>query len=416
MDWPLMTLQGRNWSCWFGATCVVVAVFGVASPARAQVVTGHVRSSESGTPIPMALVTLVDDEGVEWRRVLTEASGRFSVPAPSERQWTVVVEALGFETYRDTVSAGDWEAGPLDLLLAPRPIGLPGLEVGVKRRCGERSGAPGVIDAWSYARGLFSSYFEPTQARQYRLRYELTVARVLPREGGYKQDPIVESVDTAWLTESIPVQDRDAAELAEDGFIVPVVPGLDMTYDYAYYLPDPGVLLSSEFLETHCFFLRPESDGGDWIGLGFEPDRVSDLEYDVEGTLWMPTRAGGFPRIEFRHTHYPRESELWFYGGPRQAANWGFQLDALGDRVGGSMSLSLVPDIGWVVHELELRVPYVRRHQAPVAGSDFRPYLRRGENIRNLEGCCGLTFPAHWYLHHVELRRFVLLSAQTGGG
>ena len=56
--------------------------------------------------------------------------------------------------------------------------------------------------------------------------------------------------------------------------------------DLQYSAPDARVLLSDEFLDTHCFRIAEAQNGDGRIGLAFEPLEDSPLR-DIEGVLWI---------------------------------------------------------------------------------------------------------------------------------
>ena len=54
-----------------------------------------------------------------------------------------------------------------------------------------------------------------------------------------------------------------------------------------YWAPDAAVLLSDEFLDTHCFHVtRNERRAPGLIGLAFQPVRGRNLHHDAIDPVW----------------------------------------------------------------------------------------------------------------------------------
>lgn len=116
------------------AAAVLLVVAGVlTSPAHAQAVSGRTVDEAREGPVAGALVRLLDREGRERARAVTDADGRFLIEPPEPGAYYLEGTSLG---YRRTLTPllGFTDAPgtvALDLMLTPEPIGLEGLTVDV---------------------------------------------------------------------------------------------------------------------------------------------------------------------------------------------------------------------------------------------------------------------------------------------
>jgi hypothetical protein len=108
------------------------------------------------------------------------------------------------------------------------------------------------------------------------------------------------------------------------------------------------VLLSDDFLASHCFSAVPPRDGR--VGLRFRP-LVERRVPDVLGTLWLDEETGALLSAEFSYTADP------LGGNPAQ--------------LGGSLRFEQLPSGHWITREWQLRTPRMSRPNA--AGGRFRP-------------------------------------------
>jgi hypothetical protein len=68
-----------------------------------------------------------------------------------------------------------------------------------------------------------------------------------------------------------------------------------------YYAPDAEVLLSDEFLDTHCFRLAEGSDRPDVVGLEFEPLERRGAVPDIGGTLWLDRETAELRWLDYTY-------------------------------------------------------------------------------------------------------------------
>jgi hypothetical protein len=146
----------------------------------------------------------------------------------------------------------------------------------------------------------------------------LVVREEESRRDGYMRVPF-ESLPTTELLESGFLQ-RDGAELV-------------------YYAPDANVLLSDEFLDTHCFRLSARDEVNSVIGLGFEPLGTRGRVVDIAGTLWMDDGTAELRWLEYSYTNM--DSDF----GSTQAS--------------GRVEFQRMPSGTWIVPEWWIQMPII---------------------------------------------------------
>lgn len=111
---------------------------GAASPASAQTILGRVLDQLSEQPVEGVIVSLVARTGVERARALSDSEGRFVLTPPEAGEYLLVTDRFGYlETRSPLLSLTTEGEAPLDLMVAPEPIGLEGLEISVEERASE---------------------------------------------------------------------------------------------------------------------------------------------------------------------------------------------------------------------------------------------------------------------------------------
>ena len=74
---------------------------------------------------------------------------------------------------------------------------------------------------------------------------------------------------------------------------------------HTYYAPDAEVLLSDQFIQTHCFSVVRETEKHEGhVGLSFVPIESGRL-VDVEGALWLDETSGELRTVEYRYAGLP---------------------------------------------------------------------------------------------------------------
>ncbi len=309
--------------------------------AAAQAVRGELVEGASGRPVAGALVVLLDGAGKQVGGGFADADGGFLVQAPGPGSYTLRAERVGFAAVRSPalrLAAG--QTVTHDLEMGSEAVRLEGLVVrGEKRRCAALPDAGEQTAAlWEEARKALGATAWTQARRSFRFTLQQHV-RMLDASSLQ-----VQSEQSRRMTgfAGSPFESVPAERLVREGFTRQEG---DST---VYYAPDAGVLLSDEFLDSHCFRVQ-EGEGAarGLVGLGFEPVRGRGLP-DVRGVLWLDPATA-----ELRHLEYT-------YTG----------LDLLGPsgRLGGRVEFERLPSGEWIVPRWRILMPVVGTDTLSVAG------------------------------------------------
>ena len=319
-----------------------------AREANAQVIRGVVVDSASQQPLTAAIVSLADSADRTLQRLLADGSGefRFSVPRPG--RYTVRAERLGMRTA--TVEQIDVVADQtvsLRITLAHLPIALEALQASGDRRC-ELSRDLGLetLGVWEEARKALNSADYTSSAGVYVHDLGKYVRELEP--GSLK---ILSETHTFWSTmKERPIESRPVEVLLDGGWVVRESGG------NRYFGPDAHVLLSDEFLDTHCMQLRPRDESNPrLVGLEFRPVRIQSRRTLIQGVLWLSRETGGLEWLEFSYLNLP---------GLAEAVN--------SDQIGGRVDFQSLPDGTWIVSKWYIRMPRVVEEVGRVLGIGLR--------------------------------------------
>jgi carboxypeptidase family protein len=328
----------------FAIACIAAA------GARAQTVHGLFRDSVSRTPLRGAFVTLVDAQGTERVRTITNQAGEFVLSAPTPGTYRIRSKRIGFHPYVSqalTLGAGETISYDADVL--PIPVPLEQVVVAGDRQCDIEGGAS-VTALWEEVREALAAVRWTRSAPGYWY-----VLRQFEREVFGSGSP--GGLDSVWQNAGfyqVPFTSVPAEQLAANGFVVQDESG------WIYYAPEAEALLSEPFLRTHCFeskLGRGETAG--LMGLMFSPARGRKLP-DVTGTLWVDRQTGELRHLEFKYVQLP---------------------SGLADpRAGGRVAFMRVPTGAWIVHEWVIRMPIAEEAAASASGiPDFKSVRRLRE-------------------------------------
>jgi hypothetical protein len=326
-----------------------LALLTLSFPAAAQTVLIRVMDGDASRPMFGALAYLVGSDGQTAKNALTDERGRALFIGIAPGAYRVRAEMIGMataETALFDVAVGTTISQ--ELRLESSAIQLEGLAVELEAgRCRVRPGGEGLVvsEVWEEARKALSAASFTDQRGSYRyetIRYDRQIDRnsgvILSEEQrrreGYMRTPF----------ESLP-----AEELVTEGFVRPD------GRDFLYYAPDATVLLSDEFLDTHCFKMADSNDESGLIGLGFEPTGENRRVPDIQGTMWLDPVTAELRFLEYRYTY--------------------LTPDMTAPEVGGRVDFQRMPDGTWIVPEWWIRMPILTTQ----TGFDGRPraYIAR---------------------------------------
>jgi Carboxypeptidase regulatory-like domain len=302
----------------------------------AQSIVGRVLERGGGGPVAGAMVRLaLPGGGATARSWLTATDGRFQLDAPNGGAFDILVERIGFQTTTlRGIEVADNGIVSVDVVVEAEAVQLEGLEVeaeGGRCRLDESGGATQLL--WDEARKALAaaSWTESSV----NLRFEVSVwdRQISPRTSQI----LFEERNQRETVGANSVQSLPPEDLARDGYV-----RTNPSYAF-YYAPDARVLLSDEFLATHCFHTVEAEDGGSVrLGLGFTPLKGRDVP-DVKGVIWVDEVSGRLDRVEFQYE--------------------GLSIPGA-DRARGEVRWAELADGRWIVRDWFIQVPMARGTRA----------------------------------------------------
>ncbi len=298
---------------------------------EAQTIRGQVIDSLSGRTVGAGFVVLLDEDGREMFRALSDATGRFAIQA-AEGVYRLRSERIGYRAWVSppfTLRPG--ETLERDIVIATIPTQLSAIRVTGSDRCRQSaSDAENTATVWEEARKALAAATWTLDRELFR--YALTMYdRDLDRLGrrvGREQYRRSEGFTRVPFRSS-----RTAYELAAQGYILEHEDG-----SWTYEAPDANVLLSDAFLGTHCLSVVRTRDDDTRIGVAFEPID-GDGRADIRGTLWLDEASAELRRLEYEYTELP-------YGVRSR-------------QVGGDIEFMRVTSGAWVIRRWEIRMPKI---------------------------------------------------------
>ncbi len=278
---------------------VLLAAIAAPPVLAAQTVTGTVTASD-GSSVPGAIVVLLRENGSTAATVLADDRGRFRLGAPGPGRYRLRVDRGAFaSTVGEFFAAAPGMTIQQRLILREETRRIADVVVSGKARCVVRpDSAAALLDVWEEARKALTSIALTEQARQLPMTLALIERTYAPDGRTLTGQQVSEKKG---LTRR-PFAAPPAAQLARTGYV-------EREGDYwTFHAPDAQVILSDEFLGSHCFRLRdPEtkdSSRAGSIGLTFTPARKEKLT-DIEGTLWLDRASGELATLEYKYTRMP---------------------------------------------------------------------------------------------------------------
>lgn len=304
---------------------------GATLPASAQILVVRVTDEAGVRSLQGVLVIVEGRVGERPRRLLSDAQGRVVFPGLTAAVYRVRGERIGLESTEATVEVGREGTSRVELALAETAIAIEGLSVAAEARCETLPEArETVASVWEEARkGLeVARWTTEVGAFEFRTRW---VSRDVDQQTGQVSNL---ETRTSRSFSRTPYVSRPVANLLGEGFIQDQdeVPGGER-----YFAPDAAVLLSDEFLETHCMRVRTRSgDGGALIGLAFEPTGARPVA-DIAGTLWIDPARWALRSLEYGYV--PAVGAVETHGS------------------GGELHFEQLPNGAWIVQEWVIRMP-----------------------------------------------------------
>ena len=351
-----------------------------AGEAGAQVIRGVVVDSAGQQPVAAVLVSLADSSRRNLQRFLADANGAFQFVLPRAGRYSVRAERIGMTTQTTDwidVSAGDTVS--LRIALAHLPIALEGIQASGDRRC-ELSRDLGIatLRVWEEARKVLGTADFTSSAGVYVYDLAKYVRELEP--GSLK---ILSETHNFWSTiTERPIESRPVEVLLDGGWVV------RESGENRYFAPDAHVLLSDEFLDTHCMQLRARDESHPHlVGLGFRPVRIQSRRTQIQGVLWLSRETGGLEWLEFSYLNLP-----------------GLAEEVQSDQIGGRVDFRSLPGGAWIVSKWYIRMPRVIEEVGGILDIDLRrPRLK------------GIVEEGGWVLEVRERETGRIAYAEHGG-
>ena len=320
------------------------------------------------TPVPGALVVLLDGAGRDLARGATSASGGYVLTAPGPGQYRIAVRQIGWQAWISPafeLTAGATRS--LVLRVETEPFTLPTIVVEARRpRCGIRLGDDELVSrllevaqtALSLAQATADDGTISFSSEWYLARYTPTLELLDSASAGVVRL-------ARW-----PIQSALPDTLQRWGFIRTDGPGQAWTdvgsaRGPVYYGLDARALFSDWFLASHCF--RVDEEQGGELRVRFDPSRREDRA-DVAGMVVLDRASLELRRIEFVYVNLPR----WV---PRE-------------RAGGEVRLRRLRSGAWVPYAWRVRAP-VPRLVVGRAQPMIDAWLETGGWVRSVRGPAG---------------------------
>lgn len=314
-----------------------------ADSANAQQVRATVVDEVTQQPLHGAIVVLLGPDAQEHDASLANAAGESILTARAAGVYTVRVQRIGYASTHSEAFHLQPGGSIFELrLAAPRvAISLAAVNVQGEQRCSVRPGeGSATLRLLEEARktlratALTASQLPPELVvRRYERDLEMPSERV-QREQSQKHT----------LRGGRAFVSRPTADLARGGYAR--VEGGKLRL----FAPDVEVLLSDEFLSSHCFKLQAAPRGQlGLLGLGFEPVGGAKTP-DIAGVLWLDRASAELRHAEFSYQRLPAA----FADGDYRA-----RLEFRGISGGG-----------WIVDRWWIRMPLELTRQAHVRFAD----------------------------------------------
>ena len=321
---------------------IVIAATTLGSLTRSAPIGGQslrVQASEevTGRPLAGAIVDVLDAGGRTASQGVLSAAGQRALLLSAPGSYRVRVRRIGYAPYTSLPVTVTGTATVDVALRAPDSrIVLTTIDVRAarSRRCARDAFADPAFGAlWEEVRKALTT----TMLSRDDGALEL-VARAFRRLLNESRTVTEEWVGLPRTTDAArPYLAASAENLARDGYVVARSDGTD------FFAPDEQVLLSDEFLATHCFETARGSDATEGLfGVRFGPAERRGGN-DIAGTLWVDSASAELRYLDFWHE---------FSGIPRQASGE--------DRTGGQVVFERQPSGAWIVSAWRLRMPRMK--------------------------------------------------------
>jgi hypothetical protein len=332
---------------------------------RGQVVELLLRESTNERPVGGAIVRLLEGS-VEVSRGLSDEIGRLSLRVSRKGVYRLKIDRIGYASFfTETFSIGSDEVIQKRIGLPSNIVHLPEIRTISATQC-TSTGVQGTV-----ATALWTEVQKALTANVMTLEQRVPLhVREFVRELDVDATPLREWVELSRVSIQPPFGSLPPAALLKTGFVY------EMADSAVFAAPDAALLLSKEFVLSHCFFPKTGSDGV--AGLGFRPLN-SRRRTDVTGTLWVDQNSSELKWLEYEYTGLPA---------------------GLGaSRLGGRVDFTRTPGGRWIISYWHIRMPRVQTRVVEVQLrskeiTDIVGYTDRGGRVEVAGDTAGVVYRA----------------------
>ncbi|MFQ5703367.1 MAG: carboxypeptidase-like regulatory domain-containing protein [Gemmatimonadales bacterium] len=327
----------------------LLAQFLWVGPLSSQTIHGRLVDEITGGPIAGAFVILLSDSTELNVRTLTSARGEFTLRAPIPGRYRLKSAVIGVKSR--TSQPIDLAAGQtveFDFIIRAVSITLPTVVVRGDKACHiRREASLAAATLWEEAQKAL--YAVEWTEEQGTLRHRLVqYQRLLDPSSLRTQDSLRWS--QSGIYRGSPFRTVPIDELVTSGFIKQTG-----KHEYYYYGPDARILLSEQFANLHCFWVKQRVEAGRMlIGLAFRPVAKRSVP-DIEGVLWLDQESARLQFLEYGYTRVPNRTRS--------------------KHLGGRVEFERLPDGPWIVGKWWIRMPVLGVRQAQFSDFTSEAYL-----------------------------------------
>jgi hypothetical protein len=309
----------------------IAAVLTVTPAVDAQVIRGNV-SLQTGATVAGAVITLsraADNDtvaGTDVRTVLSTARGAYTVAAPSQGRYRIIVRRIGSRPYRsDVLEIAGAQTLQHDVVLEPllpgnSSMALPEIRVTRATPCQrDAADAMRIATLWNDARTALLSAeasLGSGSTQSFLIRYSRQLDPRPPdpdRPGRSVLSEVLQVFDNADVGNPRGFESISGDSLSAVGYWRRVN-GM-----VTYHGPDARALLSEAFVRDHCFRIIESSNAErDSVGLVFQPiptRATLSAPPEIRGAAWFDAASSRLTRVEFNWTKMPRNEPTAGLGG-----------------------------------------------------------------------------------------------------
>jgi hypothetical protein len=301
----------------------------VPAVAAAQTIRGVV-VDPAGAPLSGVVVLMLNSGSTPVGRSLSNERGEFRLSTSTAGTYRVRTLRIGFRpTTSSSVQLGVGAESVQRLVLTGLPLSLDTIRVAGRNVCrsvGDSSTATFAL--WEQVRGALTATQLTAGARVVNAT-TVIFDRTLDPDG---RRVLQQSSNTRSDYVSQPWRAPSPDSLHRAGYVV-----TDRSNVTTYHAPGLDMLVSSTFIDDHCFKLTSDRSR---LGVAFEPTSDRRDVPEIRGTVWLDRATSELRGMDYRYVHLLPQQE---------------------DRAGGGMEFVRMANGSWAISRWDIRMPVVVR-------------------------------------------------------